>query len=513
MENNAINTVVRLSDAIDNYATRESAVRLGIDILEQLLELRETEITYKVLTPDDIYVLPTGHFTIANEPENIFEKPHEFVHKSQLYTAPEVYDTESGEAGVIYSVGTIMYMLLNSGLEPFRSAPDFESAVTAYKLRTSGIRLSAPQNADALLSAIIIKACEYSVSRRYNDAEDMLEALKLLCEGTYQRRFKPNVQEEFEETVAVNKIPFVFIGVAAGILILAIIVFVSNLVLNDSYVKADRYLRDGKYDKAHSIYEDMVWYKDSRQMMYKCDCKKSEVLLEEGKTDKAVKVLKELSKKGYEPAYELYNKAILIKAEELTREGKTEEALSLISSVDADDSSETRQHKHSAAMELYETGNYIEAMEVFQSIGDDNMVNECNYCLATDFMIEEDYTEAMIIFAALGDYDDSADRFAECEEALLEKNKEVFASQKDMVGSFEDEEGYFVNYTDEEGKIKSTYNLPFEKADYFRVKDGIHYHSTDEKNWKKQWIYEQKSEEIISVYNYIDGNLYILKRK
>ena len=176
----------RLASNMNTYSTRESVLRLGTDITKALMSYRKNGIYHAILTPADISVTDMGEFRLDYLPARLPEEAP-FSSLVQLYAAPEARVEQNSEQAVIYSLGTIMYKLMNGGLEPFRSAGDFESAANSYKLRRTGLKPSAPINADAGLSSIILKACEYKTSQRYSTLEEMHSDLLLLAEGRYCR--------------------------------------------------------------------------------------------------------------------------------------------------------------------------------------------------------------------------------------------------------------------------------------------------------------------------------------
>lgn len=510
---------IRLSSVMDTYSTRASVVKLGIDVLEQLITLRDNGAKCAVLTPTDIYVTSNGEFKLGTLPQRPPEKSDRFSHLVQLYTAPEAYDRIDGDGPAIFSLGTIMYKLLNGGLEPFRNGLDFDSASSAYRLRISGLRLSAPSNADALLSAIILKACEYNRDRRYIYAEDMLEELMLLADGNYQR--KPRKIPEpvlVEEEVKENKFRFIALGVGIALVVLLITIVAGYLKYNDIYVRAERNLRDGKIEKAQEMFTGISWFKDSKTMILKCDFKTAEKLLVEGKTEEAVEIFKTLIDEGYTEANDALVDTLFDVVESLNDEGKTEEAMELISTIESlggEVSGYLAEQRQDAAMELYIEGKYKEAREMFNSLGQDDMVFECDYYIALEYKKNYDYAEAMAAFNALDDYNDSKEQFDSCEEALIDENQgeSVFAKFKNIEGRFSNEDGYYVEYISDDDKIVANYSLPFEDGERFRVEDGVHYHSTDGTKWKKQWIYEKISDSKLRAYNYIDGKIYELTRE
>lgn len=509
---------VRLSNAIESFSTRTSVVKLGIKILEAIIYLKEQGVYYSVLTPSDIIVYESGDVVIQATTQRVQEKNEEFTHLVQLYTAPEAYDGALAEVSVLYSIGTIMYKLLNGGLEPFRLSMDSESAAAAYKLRMSGTRLSAPQNADALLSAIILKACEYNVSRRYIYPEDMLEELRLLADGNYQR--KPR-QEVIPEPEHEEKRPIrwgvIISAILSALLCVGVFTLVANYVVRGTYIKAERYMRDDKFEKAREVFSGITWYKDAEERLLECDYREAEHMAESGKIDEALEIFEQLNKLGYAGVREKLDSALLAKAKKLSTEGRKEEAIQIITSVAAGNSDEAEDlledSQFDTATELYKNGKFAEAREIFKALGDKEMLDECDYRLALGSMENGNYTTAMSIFSYLDGYGESDRNFALCEEWLLEENKNngFFSGAGGNLGMYSDSDGYYVEYSMDGDKLKSRYTLPYERGKFFKVEDGVHYHSKSGNSWEKQWIYEYETASLVKVYNYIDNRVYTLE--
>jgi len=514
--NNNERGYTRLLDCMNTYSIRESVVRLGIDILRSLVLYRKSGIYHVVITPKDIYVSPSGEFRLETTPLRVIEHTGEFTQAIQLYIAPEVSADSKSEASVIYSLGTIMYRLMNGGMEPFRETPDYEGALKAYSRRMDGLRLSAPANADASLSAIILKACEYDVDLRYNSIEEMLNELKMLADGNYQRKTSDSVKKsDSEKKKPIKKTPVILSAVLSAIVFVGVVLLCVNYHCDDIYVKAERRLRDEKFDLAKEMFEEISWYKDSETMVLKCDYKKADYLLDNGQTDESLKIYKYLSDVSYDDSQKRYNNALLKKAEELKAEGKTDEAIKIITSVaqgnDKNANDVLNEHKHNTAIELYNKGEYAMAKKIFIEIGDNEMADECDYCKASLIKDEGKYAEAMEIFSSLGDYNDSPEKFKQCEKWLMIENEDSFSSYKELVGRYSNDDGRYVEYITDDGTMRAKYNLPFESGAYFKIEDGVHYHSNDTKEWKKQWILERVSSTEIMVYDYISEKSYTLK--
>lgn len=73
---------------------------------------------------------------------------------------------------------------------------------------------------------------------------------------------------------------------------------------------------------------------------------------------------------------------------------------------------------YNRAQELCEKGNYEDALDIFEELGDyedsNEMVVSCNYEIAKLLFEEGTYEDALDIFEALGDYKDSAALFSSC---------------------------------------------------------------------------------------------------
>lgn len=77
------------------------------------------------------------------------------------------------------------------------------------------------------------------------------------------------------------------------------------------------------------------------------------------------------------------------------------------------------------AVSLYESGEYAEAMALFEQLGEyqdaADRATDCNYRIATALQEAGKYQEAMEIFEALGDYEDCVERNIDCVCLLAEE--------------------------------------------------------------------------------------------
>ena len=222
----------------DNTFSDEEVIKLGKDILQALISCEEKEIIHGNIGPENIMVAggggaaeyKLGDFGSAPVAEYIrrvapMEKygrsdacysvdemisqfgdfydlqevdPEVFapVVSAMECRAPEVVHGEKyGHAADIYSLGMVMYWLLNNQKMPFIGAdeqPTHALKKEAMERRYCGKKLPAPENGSRKLVEIVLKACEYKPEDRYASAQEMYDALEAEEEPE-------EVEEELEE--------------------------------------------------------------------------------------------------------------------------------------------------------------------------------------------------------------------------------------------------------------------------------------------------------------------------
>lgn len=112
------------------------------------------------------------------------------------------------------------------------------------------------------------------------------------------------------------------------------------------------------------------------------------------------------------------------KAMELYDTGSYEDACEIFTELgDYENSAEMAfRCRYEMAMDVYEAGDYGRALEMFTELGDHekcvNLIQECKYQLAIDVYESGDYEQAITAFMELGNYSDSADRIRQCHYQL-----------------------------------------------------------------------------------------------
>ncbi len=131
--------------------------------------------------------------------------------------APEVFKGEKYGANVdVYSLGIVMYKLLNNNLEPFRKDRTYGDGERAMELRMRGEALQKPVNADEKLAEIVLKACQYNPKERYQNPSQMREDLESINEvtsadnlhgttGVYNTSVQENNVQNNDDTISLFK--------------------------------------------------------------------------------------------------------------------------------------------------------------------------------------------------------------------------------------------------------------------------------------------------------------------
>ena len=178
-----------LMTTLSNNIPEETAIRVGRDICSALVLCKQQKIVHRDIKPQNIFVSASGEyklgdFGIAKTAEKTTGGTKIGTYK---YMAPEVYNNQPyGAAADIYSLGLVMYWLLNARRTPFLPLPPQTPSASvedeARRRRFSGEPIPAPVGGSPALKRIVLKACAYDTRDRYASAEEMLADLKALGE-------------------------------------------------------------------------------------------------------------------------------------------------------------------------------------------------------------------------------------------------------------------------------------------------------------------------------------------
>ena len=178
---------------VDAAFSTDDVVKLGVDICSALEICKEYGIIHRDIKPENIFISDTGNyklgdFGIARSLEKT--STHMSMKGTPNYMAPEVYKNEKyGASCDTYSLGLVMYRLLNNNRLPFLPQPPKpvmpKDEPDALARRMKGEALPPPCNADEELSAIVLEACAYDPKNRFASAAEMKDALTRYSNGEH----------------------------------------------------------------------------------------------------------------------------------------------------------------------------------------------------------------------------------------------------------------------------------------------------------------------------------------
>ena len=171
--------------ALGMEVTDEQVIKLGRDICNALVLCKSRNIIHRDIKPQNIFIsndgdYKLGDFGIAKTVEKTSGGTKIGTYN---YMAPEVYNNEPyGHGADIYSLGLVMYWLLNERRMPFiplpPAVPTASEMDEARLRRFQGEPVPAPVHGSEELKQIVLKACAYDPKDRYQSAEEMLAALE-----------------------------------------------------------------------------------------------------------------------------------------------------------------------------------------------------------------------------------------------------------------------------------------------------------------------------------------------
>lgn len=166
-------------------------IKLGVDLCKALELCRMYDIIHRDIKPENIFISANGDYKIGDfGVAKTIEKTKMGLSRkgTYLYMAPEIYSSRPyGPTVDIYSLGIVMYKLLNENRLPF--LPEYPKPIApvdkeeALHKRLNGTDIPEPKNGSRRLRQIVLKACAYKPEDRYGSAEEMRKDLENLLYG------------------------------------------------------------------------------------------------------------------------------------------------------------------------------------------------------------------------------------------------------------------------------------------------------------------------------------------
>jgi serine/threonine-protein kinase len=168
--------------------TANDTIKLGIDVCNALEVCHTEKIIHRDIKPDNIFVSQKGDFKLGDfGVARTIEKTVSGLSKKGTYTymAPEVYKSEPYGTNVdVYSLGIVLYMLLNNNREPFLpphpAIIKFSDKNDALVRRMNGEPIPPPANCNELLSRVVLKSVSFNSWERYQQPTQMKADLQTI---------------------------------------------------------------------------------------------------------------------------------------------------------------------------------------------------------------------------------------------------------------------------------------------------------------------------------------------
>ena len=210
-------------------------IKLGVDLCKALELCRRYDIIHRDIKPENIFISANGDYKIGDfGVAKTIEKTKMGLSRkgTYLYMAPEIYSSRPyGPTVDIYSLGIVMYKLLNENRLPF--LPEYPKPIApvdkeeALYKRLKGMDIPEPKNGSRRLSRIVLKACAYKPEDRYSSAEEMRRDLENMLYGAadseesdLDKSVNPKNKSALrKKAVAVMSAAVLIAGIAAAALI------------------------------------------------------------------------------------------------------------------------------------------------------------------------------------------------------------------------------------------------------------------------------------------------------
>ena len=168
-------------------AAEATAVKVGLDICKALYYLQETQgktAAHRDIKPANILMSANGDYYLSDFGfARLLNASGGNSYKgTQEYIAPEVSTGEYDCSVDIYSLGLVLYRIVNHGNLPFipgdqQRVSDVDRAKADIRLKSPGRIIPKPSNCSDRLAVILQRMCAYDPKHRYASAEDVEKAL------------------------------------------------------------------------------------------------------------------------------------------------------------------------------------------------------------------------------------------------------------------------------------------------------------------------------------------------
>lgn len=177
-----------IMDALNKVSSERAVIELGMAMCNALLTCEKHNIIHRDIKPQNIFISPDGYFKLGD-----FGIAKTVEHSVGLTAGVGTYNFMAPEVALgkhysstadIYSLGLVLYWLLNERRGPFMplppSVPSLGDNESARERRYRGEPLPMSKHGSAALRAVVMKACAFDPNERYQSAAGMMEELSAI---------------------------------------------------------------------------------------------------------------------------------------------------------------------------------------------------------------------------------------------------------------------------------------------------------------------------------------------
>lgn len=187
-----------LTNALADPCSEAQVVKVGMDLCNALAACKRKSIIHRDIKPANIMVAEDGNYKLGDFGVAKTLEGTSGGTKTGTYNfmAPEVYNNRPyGQSADIYSLGMVLYWMLNRRCGPFLPLPPVVPTASqmenAKERRFGGEQLPLPANGSQALQQVVLRACAFDPAQRYTTPEelyaDLAEISKTLQEDRSYR--------------------------------------------------------------------------------------------------------------------------------------------------------------------------------------------------------------------------------------------------------------------------------------------------------------------------------------
>ena len=192
-----------LAKALPQQIPEAMVIKIATDLCKALEACQEHKLLHRDIKPQNIFVAPDGTYKLGDFgiAKTIEKTTGGTKIGTYRYMAPEIYNNKPyGMSSDVYSLGLVLYWLLNERRMPFLPLPPAVPLHTeeerAKDRRFAGEPLPPPAHGRQALKDIVLKACAFDQANRYHTAAQLRADLEALPKAAIVLPPQPDPEKE-----------------------------------------------------------------------------------------------------------------------------------------------------------------------------------------------------------------------------------------------------------------------------------------------------------------------------